>query len=136
MKLHLTDTTDINVVRSYHPGKVVIKDQTYESSMIITPQKIIPNWQPQEFDDFEPSHFVPIADLEPEIVVLGTGNTLRFPDPSLTACLTNLNIGVEVMDTAAACRTYNILAQENRHVVAALLMQHRAVRGNDVLTLD
>ena len=122
MKLHLTDTSDVNVVSAYQLGKVVIKTETYETSLIITPQRIIPSWPPQSFDDFKPSHFESVAELAPELVILGTGNNLHFPDPSLTAGLTNLNIGVEVMDTAAACRTYNILAGENRNVAAALIV--------------
>ena len=60
--------------------------------------------------------------LEPEIVLLGTGATLRFPRPALSHCLTQAHIGLEVMDTAAACRTYNILVAEGRRVLAALLL--------------
>lgn len=123
MKLHLLDNSDVNLVRSYRPGNVVISSETYDSSLIITPQKIIPNWSPQVFDEFEPIHFELIAELEPELVILGTGLSLRFPDPSLTVSLTRQNIGIEVMDTAAACRTYNIVVGENRNAAAALLME-------------
>ena len=122
MKLHLMDATDINIVRSYQLDTVVINSNNYKASLIVTPKQIIPNWPPQVFDDFVPSDFASIAELEPELVILGTGKTLRFPDPSLIASLTNLNIGLEVMDTAAACRTYNIVVGENRNVAAALLI--------------
>ena len=123
MKLHQMDTADINVVRSYDLKGIVINNDTYKSSLIVTPNMIIPNWPPQVFDDFETSHFNSIAELEPELVILGTGDSLRFPNPLLTASLTNRNIGLEVMDTPAACRTYNIVVGENRNVAAALLIQ-------------
>ncbi len=67
----------------------------------------------------------PLAELKPEVVLLGTGTRLRFPHPRLTRALTDAGIGVEVMDTPAACRTFNILAAEGRKVLAAVILDRR-----------
>jgi len=86
------------------------------------PDRIIENWQAQTFEQLAAEHFELLLPFQPEIVLLGTGITLRFPCPSITKKLISLKIGVEVMDTSAACRTYNILMAEGRNVVAALLI--------------
>ena len=76
----------------------------------------------KEFAELEATHFLTVEALEPEIVLLGTGQNQHFPHPRLTSPLLNRGVGVEIMDTAAACRTYNIIMAEGRRVVAALLM--------------
>ncbi len=111
-----------NVIRSYGPGQIEIKDGVYHASLIVTPTKIISDWPPQSFNDLDASYFEALVALEPELVVLGTGKHLRFPSPAVTRALIEANVGFEVMDTGAACRTYNILMSEGRKVVAALLM--------------
>ncbi len=111
-----------NVIRSYGPGQVKIKDGVYHASLIVTPTKIISDWPPQSFHDLDASYFEALVALEPELVILGTGKYLRFPSPAVTRALIDANVGFEVMDTGAACRTYNILMSEGRKVVAALLM--------------
>ena len=82
----------------------------------------IADWPPQTFSDLAAEHFEQIRQLAPEVVVLGTGSRLQFPRLADTRALIQANIGLEVMDTGAACRTYNILMQDGRRVVAALLM--------------
>jgi uncharacterized protein len=118
------DSTDsnANVIRSYGPGQVRIRDDLYHASLIVTPTKIISDWPPQSFDDLAASYLEALVVLEPELVVLGTGKYLRFPAPAVTSVLIDAKVGFEVMDTGAACRTYNILMSEGRKVVAALLM--------------
>ncbi len=111
-----------NVIRSYGPGQVKIKAGVYHASLIVTPTKIISDWPPQSFHDLDASYFEALVALEPELVILGTGKYLRFPSPAVTRALIDANVGFEVMDTGAACRTYNILMSEGRKVVAALLM--------------
>ena len=86
------------------------------------PDHIIENWQAQTFQQLTAEHFELLFPFQPEIVLLGTGTTLCFPSPSITKELTALKIGVEVMDTNAACRTYNILMAEGRNVAAALFV--------------
>ncbi|MDH3266687.1 MAG: Mth938-like domain-containing protein [Gammaproteobacteria bacterium] len=122
MKLHLADTTGLNSVSSYTDGEIVVNDTAYRRSLIITPDQLISDWSPQRFDELTEQDLVRVADLSPELVILGTGVSLRFPDPRLTLCLTRDRVGVEVMDSRAACRTYNILAAEGRRVAAALLI--------------
>ena len=75
------------------------------------------------FDALAEVHFAVLAALKPEVVLLGTGSRLRFPSPRLTAALARAGIGLEVMDVQAACRTFNILAEEERRVAAALVFQ-------------
>lgn len=116
--------TDANrySIRSYGPGWIKVNDQEIRRSVIVTPEQLVLDWEPQIFADLVEAHFERIAELEPEIVLLGTGSRQRFPHPRLTQALLGHGIGVEVMDTAAACRTYNVIMLEGRRVAAALLL--------------
>jgi uncharacterized protein len=113
------------LIRSYAPGTVKINDAVYTSSVVLTPEEVVPDWPPATFTDLASAHFDAIAARKPEVVILGTGARLKFPSAAVLAPLSRAGIGVEVMDTAAACRTYNILASDGRKVVAALLMIER-----------
>jgi len=110
------------VIRSYEPGRLIINDMVYEQSIVVMPDRIIDDWQPQSFDQLEIAYFQELAGFQAEILLLGTGATLRFPSAAFTGPLIEKGIGVEIMDTAAACRTYNVLVSEGRNVAAALLM--------------
>lgn len=92
------------------------------SSFIIAADTLITDWQPAAVEQLVAGHFADIAAMEPEVVLLGTGARLRFPPPALLAPLMAAGIGCEVMDSPAACRTYNVLNGEGRRVVAALLL--------------
>lgn len=92
------------------------------SSVIITPGRLIENWSPQSPAELAIEHMQPVLAFEPEVVILGTGRRLCFPANEVIQSCHRAGAGFEVMDTGAACRTYNILAAEGRHVVAALLM--------------
>ncbi|QKT02424.1 Xcc1710-like domain-containing protein [Ectothiorhodospiraceae bacterium 2226] len=96
--------------------------ETVESSVVVTPSRLIRAWPPERFEDLAADHFAMLEELDPEVVLFGSGARLRFPAAGCTAPLAARQIGVEVMDTAAACRTFNILAAEGRRVAAALLM--------------
>ncbi len=96
--------------------------EIFHHSLVVTPRQLIRDWPPQSFEELSIAHFKLIAELQPELVLLGSGARLRFPHPNLTASLLEQGIGVDVMDTGAACRTYNILMGEGRNVAAALLM--------------
>ena len=81
------------------------------------------DWQCARFEDLTAAHFEQLAQLQTELVIFGSGERLRFPSAALTRALIECQIGIESMDTQAACRTYNILAGEGRHVAVALLME-------------
>lgn len=122
MKLHLTQAAGQNLFTAYGEGYVQVNQQRFESSVIVMPEQLITDWPPRSLEQLTEAHFEQIASLQPEIVLLGTGNLLRFPHPRLSASLSQARIGFEVMDTYAAARTYNILMGEGRRVAAALLL--------------
>jgi uncharacterized protein len=126
MKIQLESGLGQNLIHSYGPGQIRINQEVYVRSLIVTPARIITDWPPASFEELAALHFQQIADLAPEVVILGTGARLRFPPPAVTRTLIEANVGVEVMGTGAACRTYNILMGDGRRVVAALLM----IEGN------
>lgn len=97
----------------------------YETSLIVMPDGIAEDWKVQNLEALVHANIEDLAALKPELVLLGTGDVLRFPDPRLLVTLTHAGIGAEVMDTRAACRTYNILAEEGRNVAAALIIPER-----------
>jgi uncharacterized protein len=122
LKLHASAPTALNTFTGYGPGFVLVNDQRRETSLIVMPELLQP-WDAGTFAELEAAHFALIASLRPEVVLLGTGDRLRFPHPALTRALAEARIGIEVMDIQAACRTYNILMAEQRKVAAALLFE-------------
>jgi uncharacterized protein len=122
MKIQLETATGQYRVRSYGPGSVTVNEAIYTTSLVLTPERVLANWPPAAFADLAAAHFEAIVPLRPEVLLLGTGARLRFPPPACLAPLARAGIGVEVMDTGAACRTYNILLADGRRVAAALLM--------------
>ena len=122
MKLHATRAAGRNVITGYGEGYVTVNGQRCESSVVVLPDRIL-TWDVASFDALDADCFAFLEALNAEIVLLGTGSKQRFPHPSLTAALAQAGIGVEVMDVQAACRTYNILAAEERRVAAALLLE-------------
>ncbi len=110
------------LVRAYEDGQVTVGAQSYRSSIILSRAGIV-DWRPQHHLELTTEDLYPLRDLRPEIVLLGTGSALHFPSPSLTAVLLEAGIGVEVMGTAAACRTFNVLLGEDRDVVMALMLR-------------
>lgn len=123
MKIELDNTiTHPYRINSYEKGSILIGNERFVSSVIITPSTVINNWQPQTFADIASHHLDQILEMKPELILLGTGRKQHFPGTDLFLTITKFNIGFEVMDTGAACRSYNILLQEGRNVAAALLM--------------
>lgn len=123
MKLHLSNAPGLNLISGYGSGYVQIKEQRHQASLIVLPELVVPDWPVAAFESLVALHFERLAELGPELVVLGTGNRHRFPHPSLYQTLIAAGIGLEHMDTGAACRTYNILAAEGRRVAAALIVE-------------
>jgi uncharacterized protein len=122
MKLQLENPAGPNLVRSYSPGQLRIDERTYATSLIVTATAIIAPWQPTTAQALTAADLEPLLGLAPEVVLLGTGARQQFPDVQVLRILHEQRIGVEVMDTSAACRTYNVLVTEGRSVAAALIV--------------
>lgn len=120
MKLELETVTGAYQIQRYDTNSITINDQVCTSSLILMPQHLSA-WAVKDFSSLTEAHFAALIPLKPEVVLLGTGTKIRFPAPELLVPLINQGIGVEVMNTPAACRTYNVLMSEERAVVAALL---------------
>ena len=112
-----------NLFTGYGKGFVAVNQRNIETNIVVLPERLIEPWQTTSFENLTSADFEALADLPIEILLLGTGNTLRFPHPRLAEPFRKKHIGFEVMDTQAACRTYNILLGEGRQVAAALFIQ-------------
>ncbi|WP_416548695.1 Mth938-like domain-containing protein [Limnohabitans sp. DCL3] len=124
MKLQ-PDKSNSLTINAYGPGWIEVNGQRFTGSLIVSsmagahPQA----WEATKFEDLRPLDFEVLAQSGAELALFGSGQRLRFPQPAWLACLIQKGIGLETMDTAAACRTYNILASEGRKVVVALLLE-------------
>ena len=123
MPLTLDENSASYQIRAYQPGQIQVNDTIYEHSIIIAPYTLIDHWQPNNITELTKDHLETILSLKPAILLIGTGEKLSFPPIEIYGDLINHGIGVEVMDTRAACRTYNALTSEDRNVVAALLIR-------------
>ena len=122
MRFAEDDNTGQFQIRAYGAGRITVNDEVLTQSLILSAETLLRDWPPQRFEDITAEHLRAAVELNPEILILGTGAQIRFPNPGITAELQARGIGVEIMDTAAACRTYNVLVGERRRVAAALLM--------------
>jgi uncharacterized protein len=123
MKLSLDADSRLNLVRSYGPGEVRIGEQILRTNCIVTAQRVVADWKASSPESLQVSDLDAILALEPEIVLLGTGATQRFPSAAIRAAFLERRIALETMDLGAACRTFNILVQEERRVAAALFVR-------------
>jgi len=117
-----TEKPQGNFIQSYLPGEIHLRDQVLHTHTILSADLIIADWQPAEFDDLSIADFKPALAHQPEILLFGTGPAQRFPALSLLTEIMRAGTAIEVMQTDAACRTFNILIAENRAVMAALLV--------------
>ena len=126
MKLQ-PDRLEVQSILGYGPGWVGLgRDgiaEKIERSIVIGSRGEKFDWNCARFEDLTAEHFAQLAQTQPELVIFGSGTRLRFPPPALLRALMEKRIGLETMDTLAACRTYNILAGEGRQVLAALLIE-------------
>jgi len=122
MKLQ-PDKFDAPSITGYGPGWIGLNSEKITRSVVIGSRGERIEWRCDSFNDLTTAHFDQLAELGPELVLFGSGQRLRFPQPVWLAGLARRRIGLETMDTAAACRTYNILAGEGRHVLVALLLE-------------
>lgn len=129
MKLTLDAQPNLNLVRSYSAGEVRVKDHVLRRSCIVTPDVVIADWRPAGVDDLTEADLEPLFAAQPQLVLLGTGSTLRFAPVSIRGAFAKRGIAIETMDLGAACRTFNILVQEERRVCAALLFGEVAGRA-------
>ncbi|MDR7052522.1 uncharacterized protein J2X54_005027 [Duganella sp. 3397] len=122
MKLHQSDTQKYQTITGYDQTGVEINAQRYNYSLVVLPEMPPRAWNAPTFESLTVEHFDLIGADDPDVVILGTGARQRFIHPRLTAALTLRRIGVECMDSQAACRTYNILMGEGRKVALALII--------------
>ena len=122
MKFTLETTSKVNLIRGYSAQEIRIGERRLQASCIVSADTLIEDWAPKSFAELVVEHLEPIMALKPELVLLGTGSIHRFPASAIRAALTTRGIGLEAMDLGAACRTFNILVQEERRVVAALFL--------------
>lgn len=122
MQLQLDANPGGYAVRRVEDSAIEVNDRRLETSFIVHPAGLIEDWPPMSCDGLEPAHLEQALALAPEVVLLGSGRKQCFPAPAvMAACLTR-GVGIEVMDNAAAARTYNVLAAEGRKVIAAFLL--------------
>lgn len=122
MKFQPDRAEGVNLIARQEAGRLWVSGQWFEHSVLVPWQGAVAPWTAREGQALGPQDFEPLLALRPEVVILGSGARLRFAHPSAYRALIEARIGLETMDTAAACRTYNVLASEGRTVVAALMI--------------
>ena len=123
MKFTLETTSRVNLIRGYSAQEIRIGEQRLQKSCIVSAERLITEWAPQTLAELAPEHLEAILAFKPELVLLGTGPSQHFPPAAIRGAFTAQGVGLEVMDLGAACRTFNILVQEERRVVAALFLK-------------
>ena len=123
MKLQADRIEGTNAIARHGPDGVIVNGQEHRRSVVVPWQGPVSDWPAARFEALTAAHFEALAALKPELVIFGSGKRMRFPKPALLRPLIDARIGVETMDTPAACRTYNVLLAEGRSVVAALLFE-------------
>jgi uncharacterized protein len=129
MKFQPDQLPGVNAVSRHEPGRVWVGTTPFDASVLVPWKGEVLPWGVDRFDALAAGHFERAAALAPELVIFGSGARLRFPAPALMRVLIERRIGFETMDTAAACRTYNVLVSEGRSVVAALLLETAGPAG-------
>ena len=123
MKLQADRIEGQNAISRHAAQGVIVNGSEYRSSVLVPWRGPVLPWPVADFAALAEEHFAALADLAPELVIFGSGSRIRFPRPALLRVLMQRRIGIETMDTPAACRTYNVLLAEGRSVVAALLFE-------------
>ena len=116
------ETADTHLVTAWQQGGLRIGDEWIRTHVIVTADRIVRDWQATDPEDLAPHDLEAALASDPDIILLGTGETLRRPRLDLMALMAKRRIGIEIMDTPAACRTYNVLVHEGRCVAAALFI--------------
>ena len=122
MKLHLHAEDGQNTITGHGPGHVDLRGQRITTPLVVAAQTLIAPWVVPSIEKLVFDDFAAVIALQPSLVIFGSGATFRFPDTKILAAFSQARIGFDVMDTGAACRTYNVLLSEGRNVAAALLV--------------
>ena len=122
MKFAESDVDGGHRILGYEPGRIQVDGKSFRDGLIVSPDRVITPWGPDCAADLSAEHFEPLIELDPQVIILGTGERQVFPDPRVYLAAMRRGLGVEIMDTGAACRTYNILMSEGRRVAAGLIM--------------
>lgn len=122
MKLSEDYSDGSYVIRAYTRGAVTVNNHQYQSSLLLANHTLQPDWPVQHIEQMTPQQWQQIIELQPQVIIIGTGERIQFPHPSTYATVIEQGIGVEFMDSMAACRTYNILLSEDRSVVAGIIL--------------
>jgi uncharacterized protein len=112
-----------NLIRAYSSTALRVGERTLTTSLIVSADTLIEGWRPRSIEEMSESDLQPVLALRPEVLLIGSGPRQRFPGRDLFAVLYGARIGFEIMDTGAACRTYNVLVAEDRRVAAALILE-------------
>ena len=123
MKLHSDPQSSQNTITGYGIGFLEVNQTPYSHALIVQPEGEVLAWPVEEIQDLSEDHFSIISALLPELVIVGTGKKQVFLNPKILQPLIKAKIGFEMMDSQAACRTYNILMGEGRKVLAAILLE-------------
>ncbi len=110
-------------ITGYDAKGVKINGKTFKQSFILSPMEFISDWQPQDLSSLSVEHFSDLYKMKPEVIILGTGAKQVFPDREILKYLVQNRIGYEIMDTQAACRTFNVIMAEGRNVVAGMFIK-------------
>jgi uncharacterized protein len=121
MKFQPDTFAGTNAISRHEPGAVWVNHQRFEGSLLVPWKGEVQAWSALDRATLTAEHFEQVLALRPELVIFGSGARLHFISAALYRCLIDARVGLETMDTAAACRTYNVLAAEGRSVIAALL---------------
>jgi uncharacterized protein len=129
LKLHAQAPTHFNTVTGYGPDYIEVNRVRHAGSLIVAPDSPVHAWRAETIDTLQEDDFAPVLALEPELVLVGTGARQTFLPAHLLARFAQSGVGFEIMDTAAACRTFNILMAENRRVVGAFLSPNASAKA-------
>jgi uncharacterized protein len=122
LKLHLSNPGDTKLFTAHGTDHVMVNGERFDHSIVVLAEEVRNDWVVAGFEGLDETHFAYFVALKPDVLLFGTGQSQRFPHPRLYRALTDAGIGLECMDTPAACRTYNILVAEGRRVIAAILI--------------
>jgi len=123
MKIELdSEFTTSNKIISYSNHSFKLKDTLIETNIVISKDRLIENWSVDSYQNLATQHLDQIILWQPELIIIGSGKMPSFPNPELIAYAASKNTGLEIMDTGAACRSYNLLLDEGRDVVACLFL--------------
>ena len=123
MKLSEDYSAGSNIIRAYQENRIDINGKLFEKSLVVSNTRLIENWPLRQIDELQGQHLASLLEMNPEVILIGTGSKLVFPPVSSYAPIIKQGIGIEFMDSGAACRTFNILVSEDRSVAAGIIIQ-------------